>query len=151
MQEEEEEPKAVESSLPSATTSHGEEVEEEEVDKMQEVDAAQAEANVPAPKRRRLRKAAPSTASSQSKTSDVKDDGNSAASPRAAPLQVSLLAAHPPPESSEAHPFGGPVFSEPDTDEDEPTRYVLIIMLHVLVMACVLCLFAILLCSVLGT
>ena len=117
-----------ESPLPSATTSHTEEVEEEGVVEAQGKEPAVSEdvSEVPLRKRRREAQVMSSSTSSPARESDVRDDGNSAPSPTttAAPLDVSpLSSAPPPPQSSGQLPFGGPNFDELDTEDEEEHRF----------------------------
>ena len=111
-----------ESPLPSATTSPMEEVEEEEVDEVQTEDPAAPDhvSEVPIRKRRRVAQGLSSSVSSPAKEADLKDDGDSGSPPpaKAAPLTVCPLSSAPPPQSGEALLFGGPIFDDPDSEED---------------------------------
>ena len=118
-----------ESTLPSATTSPTEEVEEEGVEEAQDKELATTDdvSEVPTRKRRRAAQVVSSSMSSPAKESDVRDDGDSGSSPTttAAPLDVSPLssAPPPPPQSGGELLFGGPNFEGLDTDDEEEHRF----------------------------
>ena len=116
-------PKGDQSPIPSATTSHADEVDEEaaeEVQSEEKVTADQEVDTVP-PKRRRLAKKAPSAMSTPAK--DLEDDEESGSPPvfQAAPLRACSTSSTFPLQSSGTPAFGGPIFGD---SEDEEHRYV---------------------------
>ena len=117
------------SPIPSANTSH---VEEETADEAQTegVAASDHEVDAALPKRRRLVKAVSSSMSSPVKEQDLEDDKDSGSSPvaKAAPLTVCPLSSISPPQSSGAMLFGGPNFTNLDSEEEEERRFVQLLM-----------------------
>ena len=126
-QAQEVEAKGGQSPIPSATTSHVEEVEEEAVEEVQTEEIASPDQEVDAapPKRRRLAKKAPPAVSSPARGQGLEDDKESGSPPipRAAPLHVCSTSSTPPPKSSGASMFGGPIFDDFDDEEEEEHRY----------------------------
>jgi hypothetical protein len=85
-------PKGDQSPIPSAPTSHVEEVEEEAAEEVQSEDKATSDQEVDTapPKRRRLAKKAPSAVSSPARGQGLEDDEESGSPPvfQAAPLRA---------------------------------------------------------------
>ena len=121
-------PKKDVSPIPSATTSHAEEVDEEVAEEVQSEDKTTADPEVDAApsKRRRLAKKTHSAVSSPAKGQDLEDDEESGSPPafQAAPLRLcSTSSTHLVP-SSGTPAFGGPIFGDSEDEEDEEHRYV---------------------------
>jgi hypothetical protein len=124
--------KGNQSPIPSATTSHVEEVEEEATEEVQtkEVAVADQEVDAAPPKRRRLAKKTPSTVSSPARGQGLEDDKESGSPPvpRAAPLRVCSTSSTHPLRSSGAPAFGGPIFDDSEDEEDEEHMYAFVRM-----------------------
>ena len=121
-------PKRDQSPIPSATTSHAEEVDEEAAEEVQSEEKATADQEVDTapPKRRRLAKKAPSAMSSPAKGQGLEDDEESGSPPvfQAAPLRACSISSTLPLQSSGTPSFGGPIFGDSEDEEDEEHRYV---------------------------
>ena len=123
-------PKGDQSSIPSATTSHGEEVDEEAAEEVQSEDKATAyqEVDTPPLKRRRLAKKAPSAVSAPAEGQGLEDDEESGSLPafQVAPLRACSTSSTLPLQSSGAPAFGGLIFDDSEDEEDEEHRYVVL-------------------------
>ena len=80
---------------------------------------------VPTRKHRRAAQVASSSMSSPAKEDELRDDEDSTSSPsaKAAPLDVSPLCSALPPKSGEELQFGGPMFDDLDSEEEEEDRF----------------------------
>ena len=121
-------PKKVESPIPSATTSHADEVDEEAAEEVQSEDKTTTDPEVDAApsKRRRLAKKAPSAMSTPAEGQGLEDEEDAGSPPvhQAAPLRMCSTSSTHLLQSSGTPAFGGPIFGDSEDEEDEEHRYV---------------------------